>query len=149
MTDTNRGFLFTRRSLFTRSNLIFLLKIFHHHVTADSIKEALKQVKYPGFSRDIVSFGLVHSAAFADGTAKVSLALTTSDLKLPALLKAEVKKGLLAQPGVKAVIIELAVAAAKAAPQPGAGSVGGGTTPAGIKHSIAIASGKGGVGKST
>ena len=50
-------------------------------VNSDEIKEALKQVKYPGFSRDIVSFGLVRSAAFVDGTAKVALALTTSDPK--------------------------------------------------------------------
>lgn len=117
-------------------------------MTADSIKAALQQVKYPGFSRDIVSFGLVRSAAFADGTAKVSLAITTSDPKVPTMLKAEVEKCLLAQPGVKNVIIELAVSAAKAAPKPGTGS-GGGTAPAGIKRSIAIASGKGGVGKST
>lgn len=118
-------------------------------MTADSIKAALQQVKYPGFSRDIVSFGLVRSAAFADGTAKVSLAITTSDPKVPMMLKTEVEKCLRAQPGVKEVIIELAVSAAKAAPKPGTGSVGGGQTPAGIKRSVAIASGKGGVGKST
>src|ERR1051325_7675041 len=57
------------------------------HVTSDEIKEHLKQVKYPGFSRDIVSFGLVRSAALADGTAKVSLAITTSDPKTPLHLK--------------------------------------------------------------
>ena len=28
-------------------------------VTQDDVKEALKAVKYPGYSRDIVSFGLV------------------------------------------------------------------------------------------
>jgi ATP-binding protein involved in chromosome partitioning len=118
-------------------------------MTADTIKEALKQVKYPGFSRDIVSFGLVRSAAFVDGTAKVALALTTSDPKLPVLLKTEIEKCLLAQPGVQDVIVELAVTAAKAAPQPGSASLGGGATPVGLKHSVAIASGKGGVGKST
>lgn len=118
-------------------------------MTADTIKEALKQVKYPGFSRDIVSFGLVRSAAFADGTAKVSVAITTSDPKVPTMLKAEIEKCLRAQPGVKDVIIELAVSAAKAAPQPGQSTPGGGTAPKGLKHSVAIASGKGGVGKST
>ncbi len=118
-------------------------------MTADSIKEALKQVKYPGFSRDIVSFGLVRSAAFADGTAKVSVAITTSDPKVPLQLKTDIEQCLRAQPGVKDVIIELAVSAAKAAPQPGQATMGGGQTPAGLKHSVAIASGKGGVGKST
>lgn len=119
-------------------------------MTADTIKEALKQVKYPGFSRDIVSFGLVRSAVFADGTAKVSVAITTSDPKVPTMLKAEIEKCLRAQPGVKDVIIELAVSAAKAAPQPGQGTTpGAGIAPKGLKHSVAIASGKGGVGKST
>ncbi len=118
-------------------------------MTADSIKEALKQVKYPGFSRDIVSFGLVRSAAFADGTAKVSVAITTSDPKVPTMLKTEIEHCLRAQPGVKDVIVELAVSAAKTAPKPGTANLGGGTTPAGLKHSVAIASGKGGVGKST
>ena len=118
-------------------------------MTADTIKEALKQVKYPGFSRDIVSFGLVRSASFADGTAQVAVAITSSDPKLPMMLKADIERCLRALPGVKDVIIELAVSAAKAPPKPGQGAVGGGTTPAGLKHSVAIASGKGGVGKST
>jgi ATP-binding protein involved in chromosome partitioning len=118
-------------------------------VNSDLLKEALKQVKYPGFSRDIVSFGLVRSVAFDAGTAKVSAALTTSDPKIPAMLKTEIEKCLLAQPGVKDVIVELAVSAAKAAPKPGQANLGGGATPSGIKHSVAIASGKGGVGKST
>ena len=118
-------------------------------MTNDSLKEALKHVKYPGFSRDIVSFGLVRSAAFADGTAKVSIAITTSDPKVPTMLKADVEKCLRALPGVKDVIIEIAVSAAKAPPKRRPGSVGGGKTPAGLKHSVAIASGKGGVGKST
>ncbi|HYD85045.1 MAG TPA: iron-sulfur cluster assembly protein, partial [Opitutus sp.] len=52
-------------------------------MSPDQIKEHLKQVKYPGFSRDIVSFGLVRSAAIVEGTAKVSLAITTSDPKTP------------------------------------------------------------------
>jgi len=117
-------------------------------VTHDSIKEALKQVKYPGFSRDIVSFGLVRSAAFVGGTAKVAIAITTSDPKVPTALKTDIEKCLRAQPGVKDVIIEIAVSAAKAPPA-GQSAVGGGKTPPGLKHSIAIASGKGGVGKST
>ena len=47
------------------------------------------------------------------------------------------------------VIIELAVSAAKTAPKPGQANLGGGAAPTGIRHSVAIASGKGGVGKST
>lgn len=118
-------------------------------MTSDEIKEALTQVKYPGFSRDIVSFGLVRSAAFVDGTAKVSLALTTSDPKIPLFVKTEVEKCLLALPGVKDTIVDIAVSAAKTPPAAGQGNLGGGTAPVGIARSVAIASGKGGVGKST
>ncbi len=123
-------------------------------MTPDEIKERLKQVKYPGFSRDIVSFGLVRTAGFFDGTVKVSLALTTSDPKTPLQIKADVEKALRGQPGVKDILVEIAVAPAKAAPgaAPAAagGNLGGNAgAPKSIRHSVAIASGKGGVGKST
>lgn len=117
-------------------------------MTPEAIKEQLKQVKYPGFSRDIVSFGLVRSAAFVDGTVKVSLAITTSDPKVPLHLKGEVEKCLRALPGVKETIIDLAVSPVKT-PAPGGNLAGTGSAPKTIKHAVAIASGKGGVGKST
>jgi ATP-binding protein involved in chromosome partitioning len=127
------------------------LRTMHHRtVTSDVIKEALKQVKYPGFSRDIVSFGLVRSAAFADGTAKVALALTTADPQVPVALKAAVEKVLLSLPGVKQTIIDIAVAPVRGPAAGGTGgSLAGSSAPKGIKHAVAIASGKGGVGKST
>ncbi len=117
-------------------------------MTSEAIKEALKQVKYPGFSRDIVSFGLVRAAGFVDGTAKVSLALTTADPKIPLFLKSEVEKCLRAIPGVKEAIIDVAVLPPKA-PASGSNLAGTTNTPKTIKKSVAIASGKGGVGKST
>jgi ATP-binding protein involved in chromosome partitioning len=118
-------------------------------VTTDAIKDALKQVKYPGFSRDIVSFGLVRSAAVVDGTAKVSLALTTSDPTVPAALKAEVEKVLRALPGVRETLIDIAVAPVRVPAPAAAGATGGSGMPRGIKHAVAVASGKGGVGKTT
>jgi ATP-binding protein involved in chromosome partitioning len=117
-------------------------------VTADEIKEHLKQVKYPGFSRDIVSFGLVRAAALEGGTAKVSLAITTNDPKVPRQLHAEVDRVLRTVPGVTDTAIEIAVQAMKSAP-PGGNLAGTGGAPKAIRHAIAIASGKGGVGKST
>jgi ATP-binding protein involved in chromosome partitioning len=125
-------------------------------VTSDEIKERLKQVKYPGFSRDIVSFGLVRSAGFFDGVVKVSLALTSNDPKTPLQLKSEVEKALRGLPGVKDIVVEIAVAPAKTPPgAAGAPAAAGGNlagtaaAPKKIRHAVAIASGKGGVGKST
>jgi ATP-binding protein involved in chromosome partitioning len=124
-------------------------------VTSDQIKEHLKQVKYPGFSRDIVSFGLVRSAGFFDGTVKVSLALTSSDPKTPLQLKADVEKALRGLPGVKDILVEISVSPAKAPPGAAGNITAGGNlagnagAPKKIRHAVAIASGKGGVGKST
>ncbi|MEO6876713.1 MAG: P-loop NTPase [Opitutaceae bacterium] len=118
-------------------------------MTSDDLKEQLKQVKYPGFSRDIVSFGLVRSAALVEGTARIALAITTSDPKIPLFLKTEVDKCLRALPGVKDTVIDIAVSAAKTPAVGGSNPGGKPGAPKGIKHSVAIASGKGGVGKST
>lgn len=118
-------------------------------VTPDEIKEALKQVKYPGFSRDIVSFGLVRAAALVGDTAKVSLALTTSDPKVPLHIRQEVDKCLRSLPGVKDTLIDLAVTPSKSAGTAG-GNLGGNAAAAKtMRYAVAIASGKGGVGKST
>jgi len=120
-------------------------------VTTDELKEHLKQVKYPGFSRDIVSFGLVRAAAVVDGTAKVSLALTTSDPKVPLQLKREVEQCLRVLPGVREIIVDVAVAPLKTPAAGGTvGNLGGNAAaPKTIRYAVAIASGKGGVGKST
>jgi len=119
-------------------------------VTPDELKELLKQVKYPGFSRDIVSFGLVRAAAVIDGTARVSLQLTTADASLPQALKAGITQVLRGQPGVHEVIVDVAVTAPKTPPRPAAtaGAPAGGPMK-GVKKILAVASGKGGVGKST
>ena len=117
-------------------------------MTSDDLKAALAQVKYPGFSRDIVSFGLVRSVDFADGTARVSLALSTSDPKIPAHLKREVEQCLGVLPGVRAVEVAVAVTAPKASAS-GGNVAGNAAAPKTIKFAVAIASGKGGVGKST
>jgi ATP-binding protein involved in chromosome partitioning len=118
-------------------------------VTTEEILAQLKNVKYPGFSRDIVSFGLVRSAAFEGGVARVSLAITTSDPKAPKQLKDDVERALLALPGVREARVELAVQAAKAPAGPSGlpGAKPGASS--GISRAIAVASGKGGVGKST
>jgi ATP-binding protein involved in chromosome partitioning len=118
-------------------------------VTTEQILEHLKKVKYPGFSRDIVSFGLVKATAFEDGAARVSLAIATADPKVPKQLKDEVERTLLAIPGVAKAVVEIAVQAARApaAPAGKPGAKPGASS--GVKRALAIASGKGGVGKST
>lgn len=112
----------------------------------DALQAALKSVNYPGFSRDIVSFGLVRSADVIDGRAIVKLSVKTADSTVPRQLKESVERAVLAVEGVKDVVVEIAVAQPTAAPQSKS------TAPQGIpgvRYTVAVASGKGGVGKST
>src|SRR5581483_2617673 len=68
----------------------------------------------------------------------------------PLQLKNDVEQVLRRLPGVKDVIVEIAVAAAKTPAPSTGGNLGGNTAaPKAIQHAVAIASGKGGVGKST
>src|SRR6266404_4261652 len=116
-------------------------------VSDAQIREALKSVKYPGFTRDIVSFGLVKSVNIDKGEIKVQIALATNDPNVPAAIKSDAEKVLLDIAGVQSAKVLIDIHAPPAGAGAGAG-VGAAHIP-GIKHVIAVASGKGGVGKST
>src|SRR5437868_489373 len=112
-------------------------------VSEEQIKEALQGVKYPGFSRDIVSFGLVKGIQIDGGAITVQLVLATNEPAIPQRIKLEAEEILGGITGVKQAKVLIDIQA----PPTGAGA--GTTRIEGIKHVIAIASGKGGVGKST
>jgi ATP-binding protein involved in chromosome partitioning len=115
-------------------------------VTEEQIAEALKQVKYPGFSRDIVSFGLVKGIRIDGGTVTVQMALATNEPAIPQTIKTQAEAILQSMPDVQTAKVLIDIQA----PPAGATAAGAGTTRIeGVKHVIAIASGKGGVGKST
>src|SRR5438552_10333462 len=116
-------------------------------VSDAQIREALKSVKYPGFTRDIVSFGLVKSVNIDKGEIKVQIVLATNDPNVPAAIKNDAEKVLLDIAGVQSAKVLIDIHAPPAGAGAGAG-VGAAHIP-GIKHVIAVASGKGGVGKST
>jgi ATP-binding protein involved in chromosome partitioning len=112
----------------------------------DQIKEVLKSVKYPGYSRDIISFGLVKEIAAANGAVSVTLQLTNASPEIAAQIKSETERSIRALPGVQGVHVNIRnSAAATAAPTPWANQ----NRVPGIKRIVAVASGKGGVGKST
>jgi len=114
-------------------------------ISEEQVKTALKSVKYPGFTRDIVSFGLVKSIHIDNGEVKVQLALATNDPNVPAAIKNDAESALRAIAGVRSARVLIDIHA----PPAGAGAGMGAMRIPGIKHVIAVASGKGGVGKST
>ena len=71
-------------------------------LTQDDIKNALKAVKYPGYSRDIVSFGLVNEISIANGAVGVSMQLTSPNPDAARQIKAEAERALKNLPGVTA-----------------------------------------------
>jgi ATP-binding protein involved in chromosome partitioning len=121
-------------------------------VDTESIKTALKSVKFPGFSRDIVSFGLIRDVNLQDGEALIEVAITTADPKVPEQIAADIKSTVRALDGIKDVKVRMEISQPKNQPSPAGG---GGTSPTNsaamqkVKFAIAVASGKGGVGKST
>ncbi|MEP6604038.1 MAG: Mrp/NBP35 family ATP-binding protein [Spartobacteria bacterium] len=114
-------------------------------LTENEIKEALKAVNYPGFNRDIVSFGLIKAVKIDNGDVEVQLALATNDPNIPATIKRDAEGVLGDISGIRSAKVLIDIQAPAAGPSAGVGA----TRIPGIKHVIAIASGKGGVGKST
>ena len=112
----------------------------------EKIFNALKKITYPGFSRDIVSFGIVSKAILSDSIAIVELELTTKDDKILENLKISIKKTLLEVTEVTGVEIVIKNNFQDQNPDNSGSST---VKLDGIKTIIAIASGKGGVGKST
>jgi ATP-binding protein involved in chromosome partitioning len=110
--------------------------------TPAEILDRLRQVQYPGFSRDIVSFGLVRDVEVGSKGVTVILAPTTANDDVVRQIQAEVQTTLDQMsdlPGPARIAIEQTARPAPRGPQPIAG----------VRKIIAVASGKGGVGKST
>lgn len=112
----------------------------------ESLQEALKGVNYPGYSRDIVSFGLVKNVAAANGSASIDLELTTHSPDIAGQLKATVEAVAITVEGIERAMVQIKMPPAGQAP------AATGAQPnrmPGINKVVAVASGKGGVGKST
>ena len=117
-------------------------------ISQDEVRTRLATIKYPGFSRDIVSFGLVKDIRIDGTDVTVQMTLTTNDPRIPQAIKDGSEAALAELPGIGQVTIRIDIHAPAQTPAAGGGPMSAAAIE-GIRHVIAVASGKGGVGKST
>ena len=115
--------------------------------TPQELLESLRQVKYPGFNRDIVSFGMVRDIQI--GSRGVTIELTTSSANAEAMDAIRTQVANVVH-GATGLPVEIVV---ESAPPPAVTGPAGPPRPKpgipGVGAIVAVASGKGGVGKST
>ena len=115
--------------------------------TPEQVLEALKKVRFPGLSRDIVSFGFVRDVKVDGGNVSFTIHFQTENPNVGQQLARDSEAAVRALDGVSNVRVNLEIAPRQtAAPAPGGGQAG---ILEGVRYKIAVASGKGGVGKST
>ena len=125
-------------------------------MSEQEILEALRSVKYPGFTRDIVSFGIVRDVHVEGDGARLRLELSPGTPPDVASRIEEEARRALGRIGLPSVQIHTALPTIpggmrpmRAASAPLAPPVGDEGLLPKVKHTVAVASGKGGVGKST
>jgi ATP-binding protein involved in chromosome partitioning len=120
-------------------------------VSAQAVLEALRAVREPDAQQDIVTLGLVKDLRVSDGEVSFTLAFTTQPAAAKATLHTMASRVVGQLPGVQRVQVRMGgpgpaqrPAPAAAPPPPPAADL----IPE-VKYTVAVSSGKGGVGKST
>ena len=113
----------------------------------DKVKELLSKINYPGFNRDIISFGMVNDIQIETENVIIYLKITSQNEEKKKVLVKNIKENL--GNHFSSVSVEIDD---KGNNNPSSASSSAQLTTQilpEVKHIIAIASGKGGVGKST
>jgi ATP-binding protein involved in chromosome partitioning len=112
--------------------------------TKQEIIEQLKEVNYPGFNRDVVSFGIINDVVISETEIQVKIVLKSQDPKIAEQINSAITGILQEKYKSFKILTDLSIAAPqKKTPAPQATFLNN------VKYKIAVASGKGGVGKST
>jgi ATP-binding protein involved in chromosome partitioning len=125
-------------------------------VSEQAVLEALRAIRDPESQTDIVSLGLVRDLEIHDSEVHFTLAFTTQPAPSKATMHSMASRVVGQVPGVARVHVKMGSGVQPArAPQPQAHAHGQGPGPAAadvipeVKYTVAVSSGKGGVGKST
>lgn len=111
----------------------------------DQVLEVLSSIKDPDLGRDVVSLGMIKDLAIgSDGKVSFTFELTTPACPVRDRFQTTARELVAGLPGVTAVDLKMT-----ANVRPAFGGRAQEQMIPGVKHAIAIASGKGGVGKST
>ena len=116
-------------------------------MTQEHVSNLLKSINYPGFSRDIVSFGIVKGIQVSENQILINLTIATENQEHINSIKNDVERVLSTETGIADIQVNFDIQPVKQAAVNGAPT---GQQPIpGVKYVIAVGSGKGGVGKST
>ncbi len=110
---------------------------------ATQVIDALRQVRDPELHRDIVSLDMVRDVQIDGGKVSFTLVLTTPACPLRETIDGDVRKALAGMPGIDEIHIDWDANVRASFREGGPAPVQG------VKNLIAVASNKGGVGKST
>ena len=113
-------------------------------VTQQQVLNALQAVQDPDLKRDLVSLGFIKDVTIDDAQVAFTIELTTPACPVRDVMKEEARAAVAALPGVKEVHITMTSQVRSSITPPSSGSL----IPT-IKNVVLVASGKGGVGKST
>ncbi|NPA51004.1 MAG: Mrp/NBP35 family ATP-binding protein [Epsilonproteobacteria bacterium] len=114
-------------------------------MTKEEVLNSLKNVIYPGFTKDIVTFGFVKDVEIDGNNVKVSLKITSSAPEVKAQLIRDIEREL-QKLGANDIFVDID---APTPPKERSNSMSGKNIAPQIKNFLMISSGKGGVGKST
>ncbi|MDD5360293.1 MAG: Mrp/NBP35 family ATP-binding protein [Sulfurovaceae bacterium] len=114
-------------------------------MTKDNVLEALKNVTYPGFTKDIVTFGFVKDIDIVGDRVAVVIDITSSADEVRDQISSDAKVEL-TKIGVSEAIVTINQ---PKAPKQMSNSMSGKNLVPQVKNFVMVSSGKGGVGKST